>query len=224
MKALLIGFALAIAVGLAFLYFQREDEYSGAVVARVADGDTIDLVDGRRVRLVQIDTPEQGTECYGHDASAATRRLLPRGTRVRIEQDPGLDQVDRYERTLAYVWKGDEAVNVTLVREGAAGVWFFGGTRGRLASELLSAAGAARASARACGAPARSRASIRSSRSRAGRLRPRKPVRRGRGSSQRAKAGRRRAGRASRSGRSAVRQRRGARTSRARPEAPASGR
>ncbi len=145
MRALVIGFAFAIAVGLAYLYFQREEEpTSGAVVAKVLDGDTIELVGGQRVRLVQIDTPEQGTECYGHEASAVTRRLLPRGTRVRIEQDPRLDQVDEYQRTLAVVYKGDEAVNVTLVREGAAGVWFFNGTRGRHASELLRAAAEAR--------------------------------------------------------------------------------
>jgi micrococcal nuclease len=144
-KALLIGFALAIAVGLAVIYFQRDgDPYTGAVVDRVLDGDTIRLVGGQRVRLVQIDTPEQGTECYGHQASAAARRILPRGTRVRIEQDPSLDQVDEYQRTLAFVFKGDEAVNVTLVREGAAGVWFFGGARGRHAPELLEAATEAR--------------------------------------------------------------------------------
>ena len=132
------------------------------------DGDTIELVGGQRVRLVQIDTPEKRGECYGDAASALTRRLLPAGTRVRIEQDPGLDQVDRFERKLAYVWKGDEDVNVTLVREGAAGVWFYGGKRGRHASELLQATerGPLRAQ-RASGRRARSRASTRSARCRA---------------------------------------------------------
>jgi endonuclease YncB( thermonuclease family) len=36
-------------------------------------------------------------------------------------------------------------VNVTLVRDGGAGVWFFGGRRGRYAKELLSAAEQAQA-------------------------------------------------------------------------------
>jgi endonuclease YncB( thermonuclease family) len=71
--------------------------------------------------------------------------LIPAGTHVRIEQDPKLDQVDRYRRKLAYVWKGDEDVNVTLVADGAAGVWFFDGDRGRYANELLKAAERARA-------------------------------------------------------------------------------
>jgi endonuclease YncB( thermonuclease family) len=58
-----------------------------ARIDHVADGDTVALTNGRRVRLVQIDTPEVyfGTECYGPQASATTKReccyqktLLPR--------------------------------------------------------------------------------------------------------------------------------------------------
>jgi micrococcal nuclease len=135
---------VALALG-AFVLLTRGSSSSGAVVARVIDGDTIELLGGQRVRLVQIDTPEKHEECYGDAASAVTGRLIPPGTRVRIEQDPSLDQVDRYQRKLAYVWKGDEDVNVTLVREGAAGVWFYGGIRGRHASELIQATEQARA-------------------------------------------------------------------------------
>lgn len=119
-----------------------------AVVAQVLDGDTIVLTNGRHVRLVQIDTPEKGTECFGDNASALTRHLIPPGTHVRIEQDPRLDQVDRYNRELAYVLRDDENVNVTLVRQGAAGVWFFHGREGRYADELLRAVEQARAARR----------------------------------------------------------------------------
>ena len=145
---LVVLFALAaLALG-AFVLVTRGNSSSSAVVARVIDGDTIELVGGQRVRLVQIDTPEKHDECYGDAASALTRRLLPAGTKVRIEQDPGLDQVDRYQRKLAYVWKGDEDVNVTLVREGAAGVWFYGGKQGRHAKALLQATEQARSERR----------------------------------------------------------------------------
>ena len=134
----------ALALG-AVALLTRDSAAEGAVVAHVIDGDTIELVDGRVIRLVQIDTPERGDECYGDAASTLTRRLLPPGTEVRIQQDPALDQADRFGRKLAYVWKGDEDVNVTLVREGAAGVWFYDGRRGRHANELLRAAERARA-------------------------------------------------------------------------------
>jgi len=138
--AVLLG-VLALA---AFALLTRGSSKENAVVAGVIDGDTIELVGGRRVRLVQIDTPEKHVECYGDQASALTRRLIPAGTHVRIEQDPKLDQVDQYRRKLAYVWKGDEDVNLTLVRDGAAGVWFFDGRRGRYAGKLLRAAGEAK--------------------------------------------------------------------------------
>jgi micrococcal nuclease len=140
--ALLVVAVLALGV---FVLLTRDSAAEGAVVAHVIDGDTIELVDGRVIRLVQIDTPERGDECYGDAASALTRRLLPPGTEVRIEQDPALDQADRFGRRLAYVWKGNEDINVTLVREGAAGVWYYDGRRGRHSGELLRAAERARA-------------------------------------------------------------------------------
>jgi micrococcal nuclease len=144
-RRLLLVLLLGVVALVAFAFVTRRDAKQSAVVARVVDGDTIELVGGQRVRLVQIDTPEKDVECYGDEASALTQRLIPAGTRVRIEQDPKLDQVDRFGRKLAYVWKGDEDVNVALVRNGVAGVWFFDGRRGRYANELLKAAEEARA-------------------------------------------------------------------------------
>jgi len=115
-------------------------------VAWVADGDTIELADGRRVRLVQIDAPEGGEgECYADEATRVLRRLLPQGTEVRLEADPRLDSVDTYGRLLRYVFRNRTNVNVTLVKQGAATVWFFRGDRGRYASGLLRAARRARA-------------------------------------------------------------------------------
>ena len=144
MKLALVVVVLAVlAAGLWLRHSQGSS--GGAVVAQVIDGDTIVLTSGQHVRLVQIDTPEKHKECYGDAASALTQQLLPAGSHVRIEQDPNLDQVDRYNRKLAYVFKGDDDLNVTLVREGAAGVWFFHGSRGRYASELLDAVERARA-------------------------------------------------------------------------------
>jgi micrococcal nuclease len=141
--------ALVLAAAGVFLVLRDDGTAAGSgVVAYVIDGDTIALTNGRHVRLVQIDTPEKDSECYGQAATEVTRGLLPPGTHIRIELDPNLDHVDRYHRQLAYVWKGDQEINLTLVRQGAAGVWFFHGTRGRYASELLQAAERARAQQR----------------------------------------------------------------------------
>jgi endonuclease YncB( thermonuclease family) len=122
---------------------------TSAVVSSVTDGDTVRLLDGRRVRLLQIDTPELGSgECYSRAARKALVRLVPPGSRVTLEADPPLDLVDRYGRLLRYLRRGGMNVNLQLVREGAAAPYFYAGARGRYATALLAAARSAKAARR----------------------------------------------------------------------------
>lgn len=91
-------------------------------VARVVDGDTIELVNGKRVRYIGIDTPETvhptvGIECYGKEASNKNKELVE-GKVVRLEKD--VSETDRYGRLLRYVYVGDIFVNDYLVRQGYA--------------------------------------------------------------------------------------------------------
>jgi endonuclease YncB( thermonuclease family) len=120
---------------------------SGALAAQptyridhVSDGDTVVLRNGRRVRLVQIDTPEVffGRECYGRAASLRTKALLRPGTRVRLLPEPVSDRVDRYGRLLRYVIRARDGVNVNirLVAVGAAAPYFYQRERGRYARLL----------------------------------------------------------------------------------------
>lgn len=118
-------------------------------VDRVIDGDTIALTSGKRVRLLQIDTPELGTgECYSRAARTALLVRLPIGSRVRLEPDRRLDDIDRYGRLLRYVHRGTMNVNVALVRAGAAAPYFYGGDRGKYATRLLAQAVRAKAAKR----------------------------------------------------------------------------
>ena len=138
---------LALGVALAFVGAcgGRDATVSSERVVRVIDGDTIELAGGDRVRLVQIDAPEQReSECYADAATRVLRRLLPAGTAVELEVDPDLDERDRYGRLLRYVRRGSLNVNVELVRRGAAAVWFYDGVRGRHARDLLRGARSAR--------------------------------------------------------------------------------
>jgi endonuclease YncB( thermonuclease family) len=100
------------------------------------------------VRLVQIDAPEFGSECYGRRAASVLERLLPFGTEVRVVRDPGLDDVDVYGRLLRYVFKASRNVNLVLVQRGAASPYFFGGDEGRYAGRFRHAVDRARAQGR----------------------------------------------------------------------------
>jgi len=96
-----------------------------ATVTRVVDGDTIHVaLNGGDVtiRLIGVDTPEtvapgQPVECYGPQASRFTTSELS-GRRIALEFDQ--QPIDPFDRTLAYVWLGDEIFNETLVDEGYA--------------------------------------------------------------------------------------------------------
>lgn len=98
-----------------------------AVVARVIDGDTIEVTLGARtvdVRLIGVDTPEtvdpgSPVECYGKAASDFTQRALE-GQSVRLEYD--VERLDQYGRTLAYVWHEGKLFNEVLVHRGYADV------------------------------------------------------------------------------------------------------
>jgi micrococcal nuclease len=146
-KTAVAGAILMLAVFAAGSLRDGELIEDGAIaVTAVIDGDTIELASGRRVRLAQIDAPEAGEgECWGQEATAALQALLPEGSRVRLARDGALDEVDRFDRLLRYVFARETNVNLALVRRGAASVWFFDGRQGRHAGELLAAAQRARA-------------------------------------------------------------------------------
>ncbi len=93
-------------------------------VARVVDGDTIDVTiwdETRRVRLLLVDTPEvhRGKECYGPEASDYVSSLLPEGSAVRLERD--VRDTDAFGRLLRYVYLPDgRMLNELLLEEGYA--------------------------------------------------------------------------------------------------------
>ena len=100
-----------------------------ATIVKVVDGDTIIAnVSGSRenVRLIGIDTPEsvarnRPNQCYGAEASAYLKSLLPEGAPVTLILDE--EPRDSYDRLLAYVFRpqDDLFVNLDLVAQGYAG-------------------------------------------------------------------------------------------------------
>lgn len=88
------------------------------VVARLADGDSFTCTDGRKVRLLLIDTPETGQKPWGQTAKRQMETLAAPGTTLRLELDR--TPTDRYGRTLAYAWAGPVLLNEWMVANGWA--------------------------------------------------------------------------------------------------------
>ena len=101
-----------------------------ATVDYIHDGDTLFLTDGTKVRLLAVDTPEVGdnAECYGDEATAYLRGLLPRGSTIYTQMD--VEPTDRYGRSLLFIWTSTgELVNLSLVEQGYAEAVFIGANR-----------------------------------------------------------------------------------------------
>lgn len=95
------------------------DPASTVTVTKIVDGDTIVVErdsQETRVRLLNIDAPEQG-ECLHDEATARLSELIPPGTRVTLEYDK--ERQDRYGRDLAGVFT-DVFINEQLLIDGYA--------------------------------------------------------------------------------------------------------
>jgi micrococcal nuclease len=97
-------------------------------VVKVVDGDTIHVdANGQRlkVRMIGLDTPEtvdprKPVQCFGLEASAQAKTILG-GQSVYLETDPSQDTIDRFGRTLAYVWiESGRLFNLDMITDGYA--------------------------------------------------------------------------------------------------------
>lgn len=105
-------------------------------VAKVVDGATLDLADGRRVRLAAVET--------GETAANRLASLVAGETVALALTEPG---TDRHGYVLAQVFKGDAWIQAALVGEGLSRVATNPDTR-RCAAALLELETAARAAKR----------------------------------------------------------------------------
>lgn len=92
-----------------------------AVCTKVVDGDTIYLSNGKKVRLVGVNTPEKGVA--GCQASKRFVEKLCLNKEVGINADDR-KYTDKYGRTLAVVIVDGKNLNEILLKEGLAEVMF----------------------------------------------------------------------------------------------------
>ncbi len=100
-------------------------------VSRAVDGDTIVLEDGRKIRYLNMDTPETVKEntpirCFGKEASHANADIVDRREILMVGDK---EDTDKYGRELRFVFllgedtnRKEQSVNAWLVRKGYARV------------------------------------------------------------------------------------------------------
>src|SRR3989338_6554583 len=137
-QAITLIIASALYFGLSVLPHQSKSAPSSKDgffhVTRVIDGDTLELSNGQKVRLIGVDTPElHYSDKLLRDAKSSHRDIqviqgLGRGAayftkglclskRVRLEYD--VEAIDKYGRALAYVYLSDGTfINAKILEEG----------------------------------------------------------------------------------------------------------
>jgi endonuclease YncB( thermonuclease family) len=86
-------------------------------VTHVTDGDTLNVRCGarkERVRMLQIDTPERDDALYAEAGDALEALIAGRA----VELELGAEERDDHGRLLAYVFAGDENLNLAMIEAG----------------------------------------------------------------------------------------------------------
>ncbi len=86
------------------------------LVSRVIDGDTVELSNGEKVRLIGINTPEKDQPYYAEARKKLEELILKK--EIRVETD--VVGKDMYGRTLGYLYTGDSFINQKMIESGYA--------------------------------------------------------------------------------------------------------
>lgn len=122
--------------------FLWKQAVSRSIVVSVPDGDSLDLADGRRIRLLGIDAPERG-RCMADEARTfLTGQVL--GRHIRLKEPV----TDDFGRVLAHVFVGQTLVSQLMLKEGLARYTFSAGSKSQYGIALKSAVDQAKAAKR----------------------------------------------------------------------------
>lgn len=120
MKSLLFKVLLVLPLSLspAFILAQTPP----ATVVSVGDGDTLRIRQSGQVttvRLACIDSPERAQSPWGQQSTSRLKQLLPTGIVVQVREITR----DRYSRTVAELYLGEQSVNLQMVKDGQAAIY-----------------------------------------------------------------------------------------------------
>ena len=126
-KALLVGaFFILCLLSSTVSALCGSDRYDETVVIKkVHDGDTVNLNDGRKLRLIGINTPElardgRPAETYAIEARSYLQAQARQTRRWRVRWGKQLQ--DKYGRWLGHLFIDERNLNAELIRQGLASV------------------------------------------------------------------------------------------------------
>lgn len=93
---------------------RRVEQGEIGLVTRVVDGDTVEIEGVGRVRLIGVDTPERGEECFDEATPYLRGRVGGQTVRYRHQSE----REDRYDRQLLDLFRGGELVNLDIAQAG----------------------------------------------------------------------------------------------------------
>jgi micrococcal nuclease len=93
--------------------------YETGVVQRVVDGDTV-KINNKSVRLLGINCPEKGEKYYSEAKTFLENKILNKTVEIHF----GKEKTDIYNRTLGYIFIGEENINAEIVQNGFANLYF----------------------------------------------------------------------------------------------------
>jgi endonuclease YncB( thermonuclease family) len=106
-----------LALGMLVGCSHADSSVSAIKVTRVIDGDTIELENGQKVRLLGIDTPERG--CPGYREATKNMQNMVLAKRIILVSD-GKQSTDRYGRLLRFVEIGKTDVGFEQIKNNYA--------------------------------------------------------------------------------------------------------
>jgi len=121
--ALILGWIATSGLGEKFITRQEQtneagDDVESVTISKIIDGDTIELVDKRRVRYIGLSSPKKD-QCYAKEAFLKNQELVLNKT-VRLEKDAS--NRNKNGHLLRYVYaeiNGEEVfINDFLIRRG----------------------------------------------------------------------------------------------------------
>lgn len=109
---------ILIAINISFFSISFSPEREAVIISRVIDGDTLELKDGRTIRLLNINAPEKKYP----NSNLATEFLRQfQNSTVEVE----ITGTDKYQRNLARVYAPDY-LNLKIVQDGLASKFLVG--------------------------------------------------------------------------------------------------